>query len=126
MKVTVTARHVEISDDMKDYAHEKARRLGRYFDHLRKIEVILDVDGERRFSAEVIVSAVRGNVLVCHSADDTAMAALDSAVDKMERQLTKFKEKLYDKQARGNGKEARFQRRPPELVAGDSYGDLWW
>lgn len=126
MRVTVTARHVEISDGMKDYAREKAGRLERYFDHLKKVEVILDMNGDRRFSAEMIASAVRGQVLVCHSVDQTAMAALDSVVDKMERQLTKFKEKLYDKQARLNGKGVKFSRRRPELVAGDNFGDIWW
>jgi putative sigma-54 modulation protein len=126
MKVTVTARHADFTDGMKTYAYEKALRLNHYFDHLRKIEVILDVDGDRRYSAELIASAVRGHVLVCHAADQTAMAALDSVVDKMERQLTKFKEKLNDKHAKGNGKESRFNRRRPELVAGDNVGDLWW
>ncbi len=126
MKVSVTARHVDITELMKDYAWRKAGRLGRYFDHLRKVEVILDADTDRNFSAEVIASAVRGQVLVCRSTEPTAMGALDAVLDKMERQLTRFKEKLSGKQARSGGKEAKFTRRRPELVAGDNSGDLWW
>ncbi len=123
MKVTVTARHAEFSDEMKRYALEKARRLERYFDHLRKMEVILDSEGNARYSAEMIASAVRGHVLVCHSTDRTAKAALDAVVDKMERQLTRFKEKLAGKH--GREAAARSDRRP-EPAAGDSIGDLWW
>jgi len=126
MKVTVTARHADFTDATKSYAYEKAHKLEHYFVHLRKIEVILDLDGDRRYSAELIASAVRGHVLVCHAVDQTPLAALDSVVDKMERQLTKFKEKLSEKHAKGNGKDARFSRRRPELVAGDNVGDLWW
>lgn len=101
MRVTVTARHVEITDVMKEYARGKAQRLERYFDHLRKVEVILDAEGGNRYSAEIIASAVRGSVLVCHSLDATTSAALDAAVDKMERQLAKFKGRLRRRQDRG-------------------------
>ncbi|MFN3485882.1 MAG: ribosome hibernation-promoting factor, HPF/YfiA family [Planctomycetota bacterium] len=126
MKVTVTARHADFTEAIKDYAYEKARRLERYFDALRKLEVILDADSDGRYSAEMIASAVRGHVLVCHSLQDNAMAAIDAVVDKMERQLTKLKEKLRDKHAKEETKEARSRRNPPELVAGDQVGDLWW
>ncbi len=100
MKVTVTARHVEVTDVMKDYAYQKARRLERFFDHARKIEVVLDLDGDKGFKAEMIASMVRGQVLACRAVNVTAMAALDSVVDKMERQFTKFKEKLRERQPR--------------------------
>jgi putative sigma-54 modulation protein len=123
MKVTVTARHAEFTDDMKRYAREKALRLERYFDHLRKVEVILDSGGDSRYSAEMIASVVRGHVLVCHSTDRTAMAALDSVVDKMERQLTRFKEKLAGRHGR---EAARTRGAGPEAAAGENIGDLWW
>jgi putative sigma-54 modulation protein len=126
MKVTVTARHADFTDAIKGYAYEKARRLERYFDPLRKLEVILDADSDGRYSAEMIASAVRGHVLVCHSTQASATAAIDAVVDKMERQLTRFKEKLRDKHAKEVSKEARARRSPPERVAGDAVGDLWW
>ncbi len=106
MKIQVTSRHVEVTDMMKEYAREKGMRLERYFDHLRKMEIILDMERENRFSAEMIASAVRGNVLVCRCAGETAMAALDAVVDKMERQLTRFKEKLRERHFK-RGADAR-------------------
>ncbi|MBI2899592.1 MAG: ribosome-associated translation inhibitor RaiA [Planctomycetes bacterium] len=126
MKVTVTARHMDITDVLKEYALDKAERLGKFYDHLRKIEIILDSDGEKRYTAEIIASAVRGQVLVCHSVDTSATAALDTVMDKMERQLTKFKEKLRGKHANGSDRKKFPRRRETELAAGDSFGDLWW
>jgi ribosomal subunit interface protein len=123
MNITVTARHQDFTETLKDYARQKAHKLEHYFDHLRKLEVILDRDGAKRYSAELIASAVRGNILVCHSSDLTAMAALDSVVDKMEIQLTKFKEKLNGKH---KPKASKVSRRRPEPVAGDSFADIWW
>ena len=126
MKVTVTARHAKFSDRMKAYAHAKAQHLEHYFDHLRKLEVILDADGDGGIAAEMIASAVRGHVLVSHSTDVTAMAAVDSVVGKMERQLVKFKEKLLSKHShhasprpgKSNGRKAP--------VPAQEGSDLWW
>lgn len=126
MRVRVTSRHVEITEILKEYAVEKAERLGRYFDHLRKVEVILDREGASQFSAEVIASAVRGQVLVCHTAKRTAMGALDAAVEKMERQLTRYKEKMDDRPTRAGAKAGRFNRRGTEPAAEERAGELWW
>jgi len=126
MKVTVTSRHVDVTETMKEYAFEKARRLSRYFDHARKLEVILDVDGDKGFKAEMIASLVRGQVMACRSSETTAMAALDAVVDKMERQFTRYKEKLRDKQARAPAKAPKFKRRGSDAAAGDNVADIWW
>ena len=126
MKVTVTARHAKFSDRMKAYAHGKAQHLEHYFDHLRKLEVILDANGEGRISAEMIASAVRGHVLVCHSIGATAMAAVDSVVGKMERQLVKFKEKLYSKHSHhAAARPGKSNGRKTQLAAKEA-SDLWW
>lgn len=108
MEIRVTARHVEITEPMKEYAYAKARRLSRYFDHARKLEVILDLDGAKGFRAEMVASLVRGQILVCRAEDRTPGAALDAVVDKMERQLTRFKEKLWTRSASpGRGRRGR-------------------
>ncbi len=102
MKVEVTARHMEVTDLVKDYAYEKVERLEKFFDNVRKMEVILDKEKtNERYSAEMIASATKGQVLVCQSTDISATAALDMVADKMERQLTRFKEKLRSKQSHG-------------------------
>ena len=128
VNVSVTARHAKLGDRMKAYARGKAERLGHYFDHLRKLEVILDAGGERRVSAELIASAVKGQVLVCHSTGTTAMAAVDSVIEKMERQLVKFKEKLYSKHSHHAGarpgKENRVKAQAVGKV-GKEAADLW-
>jgi putative sigma-54 modulation protein len=126
MKVSVTARHAKFSDRMKAYAHDKAEHLEHYFDHLRKLEVILDADGEARVSAELIASAVRGHVLVCHSTAATAMAAVDSVVDKMERQLVKFKEKLYSKHSHHAAARPGKEGGGKAGAALKDATDLWW
>ena len=126
MEVTVTARHAKFSARVKEYARDKAQHLEHYFDQLRKLEVILDAGGEGVVSAEMIASAVRGHVLVCHSTDATAMAALDSVVGKMERQLVKFKEKLYSKHSHHAAPRPGKSNGGGAGVGGKHGPDLWW
>ena len=120
MKVTVTARHAKFTDALKDVAYQKAHHLEHFFDHLKKIEVILDTDGDTKYSVEMIASGLHDHVIVSQSSDKTALAALDQVVEKMERQLIKFKEKLYRK---GN------HDTPRKAQVGPSEGskaDVWW
>ena len=129
MKVTVTVRHARFPKEVRDYARQKTENLEHYFEHLRKLEVILDKDGNSGFSAEMIASAVRGHVLVCHAVQPTALAAVDVAHEKMERQLTKFKEKLagpHHRAREGGADGSRFNRRGSEPSSGEAFGDLWW
>ena len=115
MKVTVTARHAKFTDALKDSARAKAQHLEHFFDHLKKIEVILDVDGDTKYSAEMIASGLHDHVIVSRASEKTALAALDRVLEKMERQLIKFKEKLTRK-----GDHAT----PRKAAAGSA--DVWW
>jgi putative sigma-54 modulation protein len=87
---------------MKEYALKKASKLERFFDRINKIQVTLDVEGERQ-TAEMIVSATKGSTLIAEVASPDMYAAIDSVVGKLERQLTRHKEKLHDKRNRKKG-----------------------
>ena len=119
MKVTVTARHTRFGSSMKEYARSKAQHLEHYFDHLRKLEVILDGGGTKRFTAEMIASGLHDHVIVSQSSDKTALAALDQVLEKMERQLIKFKEKLTRK---GNHDTPR----KSDVAPAEGTADVWW
>lgn len=126
MDVKVTARHAGFSGILKEYAAVKAERLAHYFEGLRKVEVILDREGQTGASAELIASAVRGKLLVCRATGPSAMAAVDAAADRMERRLTKFKERLRRKHPSHEARTAKFNEPGSELAAGEAAHKLWW
>jgi putative sigma-54 modulation protein len=119
MKVTITARHAKFNESLKDAARAKAQHLEHFFDHLKKIEVILDLDGDTRYSAEMIASGLHGHVIVSSASEKSALAALDRVLEKMERQLIKFKEKLHRKGDHATPRKAA-------APAGDGAADPWW
>jgi len=96
MQVTVTGRHMGVSDPLKRYCLGKAEKLARYFDRVVSVQVILD-GRDGRHSAEVIVHVDRAEPFVAVEAHDDAYAAFDLVLDKIERQLRRHKERVRNR-----------------------------
>jgi putative sigma-54 modulation protein len=94
MQVSVTGHHVEVTPALRAYVEDKIGRLERHFDHMTNIHVILSVEKERK-KAEATVSVTRGS-LFADTVHADMYAAIDTLVDKLDRQLKKHKEKLTD------------------------------
>lgn len=92
MQILVTGRHVEVTGEVREYVETKAGRLTKYYDRIHEIEVILDHESEQ-FSVEMIVRADRKHTFVARGTGLDTFALVDEIVVKLERQLTKHKEK---------------------------------
>ena len=44
MQINLTGHHLDLTDALRDYVHDKFRRLERHFDHINNVHVILEVD----------------------------------------------------------------------------------
>lgn len=96
MDVTVSGRHIALSDEVKSYCQEKAGRLSRFYDRIQSIEVILDGhDGQH--SAEIIVHAEGTQPFVASEQHEDIHAAIDVLMDKIEAQIRRHKEKLRNR-----------------------------
>lgn len=104
MQISVTGRHVEISDEVREYAQTKGGKLPRFYDRISSIEFILDHESDH-LTAEVIVKADRTHEFVARETGPDPLTLIDVIVDKVERQLTKHKEKSHDRRHSGGGKE---------------------
>lgn len=103
----MTGRHVEVSEDIRDYIRTKAKKLERFYDRIQEIEVVLDHESEQ-FTAEMIVRVERKHTFVSSDSGPDTFALIDKIVEKLERQLKKHKEKVRQKKggtpADGRGK----------------------
>ena len=92
MIVTISGRHMEVTEALKTYAEQKVTKLSKYYDRIQEIEVVMDAskDGTR---VEVIVNAEHNAIFIAHHDQGDAYACIDGCVDKLERQLTDHKEK---------------------------------
>lgn len=97
MQFTITGKHVEITDALRQHAQEKTDKLPRYYNGVTKVQVIIDGNDGGHVNVEVIARGEHSNVFVATENGQDAYACIDSAVHKLERQLTKKKEKERDK-----------------------------
>jgi putative sigma-54 modulation protein len=94
MQVNLTGHHVDVTPPLRKYVNSKIERIERHFDHVTNIHVVLSVE-KLRHKAEATVHLTGGS-LFADSTQDDMYAAIDSLIDKLDRQVKKHKEKLTD------------------------------
>lgn len=94
MNLNITGHHVEVTPALRDYVTSKLEKVISHYDHVTRVSAILSVEKLRQ-KAEVTVH-VSGKDIFVESDDPDLYAAIDSLVDKLDRQLQKHKEKVSD------------------------------
>jgi len=95
MNLNLSGHHLEVTPALRAYVQEKLGRVTRHFDHVIDAHVVLSVDKLRQ-KAEVTLH-VRGKDIHCASEDADLYAAIDLLIDKLDRQVLKYKGKRQDK-----------------------------
>ncbi len=95
MNLNVSGHHLEVTPAIRSYVKSKLQRVTRHFDHVIDAHVILTVDKLRR-KAEATLH-LSGKDLHCQSEEDDLYAAIDLLADKLDRQVIRYKDKLYEK-----------------------------
>jgi putative sigma-54 modulation protein len=108
VKVEIFSRNLEVTDHIHDYVTKKASKLGRYLPELNDVRVDLAYVKSARSANDRMVAQIttyaRRAILRTEERADDLLAAFDSAVDKMQRQLERYKGKHYH--GRGDGRSA--------------------
>lgn len=92
MRINITARRFKLSDDLKLYTEKTVHRLKKYYEPIIDVDIILSWEKKDRI-AEINIS-VYGTFLTAHERSDDMRKSIDRAVDKLERQLKKYKDKM--------------------------------
>jgi len=92
MQVNITFRGFDPSDSLKSYAKEKVERANKYLDKAGEAHIVLSLERHLQ-NADITIHS--GNfVLRGREKTEDMYASLDLAMDKIERQLRRYKEKL--------------------------------
>ncbi|MCL1146599.1 ribosome hibernation promoting factor [Shewanella sp. 10N.261.52.F9] len=92
MQINLTGHHIEITESLRGYVQEKFTKLERHFDQINNVHVILNVQKMQQI-AEAKIHLKKGEVFATSEHADM-YAAIDSLIDKLDRQVLKHKEKL--------------------------------
>ena len=95
MAITVRGKNLDITPALKDYVEKRVKKVTKYFDKTGDIMVILKVE-KGRHQVEVTVP-VNGILLRGEESTSDMYASIDQVMDKIEKQIEKYKTKLAKK-----------------------------
>ncbi|NOY76464.1 MAG: ribosome-associated translation inhibitor RaiA [Calditrichaeota bacterium] len=113
MRISVTARHFKASEQLRSYAENEAKRLKKFFDGIVDCEVVLTKERANRVAN--ISIGVNNHKFVATESSENFYKSIDLAVDNLERQLKRFKEKIRTK---------AYRSKEPEVVATEIEGGI--
>lgn len=94
MNLQVSGHHLDVTPAIHEYVTGKLERVTRHFDNVIGVNVILSVDKLKQ-KAEVTVH-LSGKDIHVEAVDGDLYAAIDLLVDKLDRQVLKYKQKIQD------------------------------
>jgi putative sigma-54 modulation protein len=117
MEVSVVGRHFEVTDALKQYATEKFGRLEKYLPQKVQAVITLSVIKKVHHTAE---AAIKSNSLLIQASEETEemYSAIDLLVEKIERRVRRYKEKLVDHKHHASGRMEE-----PAVTASSSQGE---
>ncbi len=93
MQINVTGRHVTVTEPIKEYARKKIESIGIDFPKIIDAHVILDVE-KHRHRCEIVLVCTNHIHIEAHEESDNMYASIDVCMDKLARQMRKYKTKI--------------------------------
>ena len=95
MQTSITARHFDLTPQMRDYVTKKIEKLERYSHYIMNAEIILVKDA----SLEVVEGKLhlRHDVLTARAQEVDLFQSITEVVDKLVSQLKRHDERMKDR-----------------------------
>ena len=93
MQINIQGVGLKVTEALHDYVTDKFNKLERKGDVITSIAVTLTVDKLKQIAKADL--AVSGGSIHAEADNDDMYAAIDALIDKVDRQLVKYKEKLH-------------------------------
>jgi putative sigma-54 modulation protein len=106
VKLQVKGRNLEVTDAIRSYAQEKLGKLDRQLHDPTRVELELMVERNPSIAENQIAEATiwtKGPILRARESSQDMKASIDQLVDKLERQVTRYREKRQRKASRRDG-----------------------
>lgn len=92
MKYNYTSRNMVVSQHLKDVAEKKLDRLSKFF--TPDTQVFVTFKTEKRTQSVEVTIPTKGSAIRCEASGDNVFDLLDVIMDKLERQIVKYRKKL--------------------------------
>jgi putative sigma-54 modulation protein len=106
MRLQVKGKNLEVSESIRSYAEQKLGKLSRQLADPTQVELELSLERNPSIAAKHVAEATiwtKGPTLRAREATPDMKASIDQLVDKLERQVTRYREKRQRGRSRDNG-----------------------
>jgi putative sigma-54 modulation protein len=96
MQLQVSGRNLDITEPIREYAERKLARIERHLTEDTRVDLELAIERNRSISANQhaeLTVWTKGPVLRAHEYAEDMYAAIDLAVDKLDRQVRRYRER---------------------------------
>jgi putative sigma-54 modulation protein len=97
MDIQITTRHLKVADDLLDEIRDKVDAMQRFYEKISHCHVVFD--SEHTDKTCEIVMTIMGATVTGKAKSDSIRLAAEGALEKVERQLKKSKEKMKNHKA---------------------------
>lgn len=94
MHFSVTFRHMEATDALKNYAKERMERIRKYFPDPISVHVVMSTERGYSHRVDVTLQLHNGLTVSGHEATESMYSSIDLVAAKIERQVRRYKDKL--------------------------------
>lgn len=95
MQVSITGRHVKVTDNVKNHVNEKLERCMGTFPRIESIRVVLDMEKHDNVS-EIIVQAADHIRISSTEKSENLYDAIDRSIEHAERQMRRQRDKMKE------------------------------
>lgn len=105
MEILINTHNIELTPILRNHVEKKTSRLDRYLPYLEEVHVELSTQNTRsanqRQVAQITIRDQRGTILRAEERNNDMFAAIDHVVDKLYRQIKRYRGKRIDSRRSG-------------------------
>lgn len=125
MQITISSRNLQVTDQLRTYIEKKVNRLDRYLPNIAEARIDLATQNAKsardRQVAQITLRSTTGTYFRAEERSADLTSSIDAALDKMSRQVKRFKGKHWHSKGRHQQAEVVSA---PEVVDEDELGQV--
>lgn len=117
MNINVRGKQIKVTNALKDYVEKRVGKLDKYSDDFTDVQVTLSVQKERQ--RVEVTAPLNGFILRGEEETDDMYSSIDLVVDKLERQMEKYRKRIGKKRVKTIKDEPSFILDSDEEISQD-------
>ena len=96
MNYIISGKNIEVTEGLKEAVYDKIGRLEKFFAEDADVQITFSVEKERQ-KIEVTIP-MKGHIIRAEQSSEDMYVSIDMVVEVIERQVTRYKKKIVDKE----------------------------